>query len=303
MKKYLVFGFILSLSFMLFSCQEEEDDCIYIDKRRCDPNYVFPEIEEGLVTLDAPISNYDEKVLLEDFTGFRCTNCVPATVTAVNLKEAHPDRLSIVGVHCTPFFAAPLTSDTSQPFHKDFRTPEGEEFFVYYNFSGLPNGTINRLGSDGNPFILYAQWTDRVNALLSENNPEVYISIENITVDQVNQEIVVDVFAKPLIPSQERYLINLSVTESGIAEAQKNSSSPGGQILDYVHNHVFRGSAYGPWGLDIFRGDDDVRSDKAIWYKLKMDINSEWNLENCEVLVFISKSSNREVVQVEEAHL
>jgi len=301
MKNYFILALILSIGAVFFSCQEKEDDCIYLDKRRCDPNYVFPEIEEGLITLPAPISNYDEKILLEDFTGFACTNCLPATITAGNLKAANPDRMSIVAVHCTPTFAAPQTNDPTQPYYKDFRTPEGEEFVSYYEFPGLPNGAINHLGNGVTKYIPYAEWTDRVNELLAENNPEVYISIENVSVDQANQELIVDVYAKPLISSSESYLINLSVTESGIEEAQKNSSSPGGEILDYIHNHVFRGSAYGPWGLDIFKGDDNVPSNKAIWYKLKMEINPEWNLDNCEILVFISKSSNREVVQVEEA--
>ncbi|NEN21890.1 Omp28-related outer membrane protein [Cryomorpha ignava] len=313
MKNLFTFVLLLTLGTVFFSCQDAEDDCIYVDKRRCDPDFVLPDITgtdttstdstDGIITLASPITNYDEKILLEDFTGFRCTNCVPATVTAVNLKAAHPNRLSIVGVHCTPFFAAPLTSDTTQPYHSDFRTPEGEQFFDYYEMAGLPNGAINRLGSQGNKYIPFAEWTDRINALIAENNPEVYISIENITVDEENQELIVKVYAKPLIPSETAYLINLSVTESGIADAQKNSSSPGGQILDYVHNHVYRGSAYGPWGIDVFNGNIDLNTNEVLSLKLKIDINTEWNLENCEILVFISKSSNREVVQVEEAHI
>ena len=303
MKNHILFLFILSVGTMLFSCQEADDDCIYLDKRRCDPDFVIPAISEGIVVLETPIVNYTEKVLLEDFTGFRCTNCLPATITATNLKAAHPDRLSIAGVHCTPFFAAPITSDTTLPYHKDFRTPEGEEFATYYNLQSLPNGAINRLGINGNSTIPHASWADRVEVLLAENNPEVYISIEDITVNEENQELIVSVFAKPLISSEEAYLINLSVTESGIEEAQKNSNSPGGEILDYVHNHVFRGSAYGPWGIDVFNGDIALHTNEVLSYTLKMDINPEWNLDNCEILVFISKSSNREVVQVEEAHL
>lgn len=303
MKNHILFILILSLGTILFSCQENDDDCIYLDKRRCDPNFVIPEIAEGIVVLDAPITNYDEKILLEDFTGFRCTNCLPATITATNLKSAHPNRLSIVGVHCTSFFAAPLTSDPSLPYHKDFRTPEGEEFATYYNLVSLPNGAINRLGINGNSTIPYASWADRVEALLAENNPEVYIHIEDVTVNDQNNELIVKVYAKPLIASQEQYLINLSVTESNIQEAQKNSSSPGGEILDYVHNHVYRGSAYGAWGIDVFKGDLELYYNEALSFTLKMDINPEWNLEHCEVLVFISKSSNREVVQIEEAHI
>src|SRR5690554_1659726 len=187
MKNYLSILLIFSIGIFLYSCQDKDDDCIYLDKRMCDPNFVLPEIAEGIVELESPITNYDRKIFLEDYTGFRCTNCVPASVTAVNLKAANPDRLSIAGVHCTSTFAAPLTSDTTQPFHKDFRTVEGEAFVTYYNFSALPTGTINRLGSQGNKYLPYAEWTDRVNALLSENNPEVYIRIVNVEIDEEDQ--------------------------------------------------------------------------------------------------------------------
>src|SRR5690554_4270379 len=125
MKNHILLLFILSIGTMLFSCQEADDDCIYLDKRRCDPNYVFPVIEEGLITLPSPIANYDEKILLEDFTGFNCTNCLPATITAANLKAANPNRLSIAAVHCMYTFSAPHTNDPTQPYYKDFRTPEG----------------------------------------------------------------------------------------------------------------------------------------------------------------------------------
>ena len=303
MKNYLTLFLILSIGGFFISCQDDDDDCIYLDKRMCDPDFVLPEIADGIVVLESPITDYDEKILLEDFTGFRCTNCVPATVTAVNLKAANPNRLSIAGVHCTSTFAAPITSDTTLPFHKDFRTPEGEEFVTYYNLMALPTGTINRLGSQGNKYIPYAQWTDRINALLSENNPEVYIRIRNLSIDEENQQIVAEVYAKPLISSEEKYLINISVTENGIAEAQKDNNTEGGTIYDYVHNHVYRGSGYGPWGIDVFQGNIDLNTNEVLSFKLKMDINPDWNLNNCEVLVFISKSSTREVVQVEEAPL
>lgn len=293
---------ILLIGSALFSC-EETDDCIYLDKRLCDPNFVLPEIAEGIVELESPISDYDEKVLLEDFTGFRCSNCPPATVTATNLKSEYPDRLSIVGVHCTSVFAEPLTSDTTQPFHTDFRTPEGEEFVSFFGLPSLPNGVVNRLGNEFSDYIPFSQWSERVSSLLSENNPEVYISIENIELTEGLDSITALVYAKPLIASEEVYIINMSVTEDGIPEAQKDNDEPGGTVYDYIHNHVFRGSAYGPWGLEAFAGNFDLRTNEVLSFKLTMEINPLWKLENCELLVFISKSSNREVVQVEETHL
>jgi hypothetical protein len=302
MRNFIQILSLLLLGNIFLSC-ETTDDCIYLDKRFCDPNFVIPEISEGIVVLEVPISDYDEKVLLEDFTGFRCSNCPPATATAANLKNQHPERLSIVGVHCTAIFAAPLTSDTTQPFHTDFRTPEGEEFVTYFGLPSLPNGVVNRLGTELTDYIPFTQWSDRVNALLSENNPEVYISIESVDVNEELGTISALVYAKPLIPSEEEYIINMSVVEDAIPEAQKDNDEPGGTVYDYIHNHVFRASAYGPWGLEAFPGNFNLQTNEVLSFNLTMDINPIWKLENCELLVFISKSSNREVVQVEETHL
>ncbi len=304
MKTLLKISLIGVFAVLLSSCNDpKETDCIYLDKRLCDPNFVPPEIEDGIVDLDTDLSNYDEKVLLEDFTGFRCSNCPPATVTAVNIKASYPERVSIVGVHCTNFFAAPSSSDPNEPFSTDFRTTEGEEFVDYYGLPSLPNGVINRLGNEFNDYIPFTQWTDRVNSLMTENNPEVLIDIRSIEVDEKNGLIIAKVHAKPLISSSETYILNMSVTEDGIPEGQYDNDVDGGIVYDYTHNHVFRGSAYGSWGLDVFDGDIVLGSNEVIAYTLTMEIDPIWVLENCEILVFISKSSNREVVQVEETHL
>lgn len=282
----------------------EETDCIYVDERLCDPDFVIPEIFNGIVELDNEISDYDEKVLLEDFTGFRCSNCPPATVTAMNIKDANPDRVSIVGVHCTAFFASPdPDAAPGEPYSTDFRTDEGEEFVEYYGLPSLPNGAINRLGNEFNDYIPFGEWTERVNELLMENNPEVYIDIRDISVDMANGIVSVDVYAKPLIPSDTQYIINMSITEDGIMEAQSDNDVEGGTIYDYTHNHVYRGSAYGAWGIDVFLAGIELNSNEVLSYTLTMPYDENWALENCEVLVFISKSDNREVVQVEEKHL
>ncbi|MCH2215407.1 MAG: hypothetical protein MK086_09580, partial [Flavobacteriales bacterium] len=144
MKK--IFGLFIVMVPLIFSgCNDpEETDCIYADKRFCDPNFTGGNIGRELVEFSEDTENYSSKVLLEDFTGFRCTNCLPAIATAKSLKDQNPDRLSIIGVHCTPFFAAPITDDPNEPYHKDFRTPEGEFYVEHYGFQQLPTGIVNR---------------------------------------------------------------------------------------------------------------------------------------------------------------
>ena len=41
-------------------------------------------------------------VLLEDFTGQRCSNCPTATAVIEQLHEAYGEALVAVGIHCGP---------------------------------------------------------------------------------------------------------------------------------------------------------------------------------------------------------
>ena len=290
---------------LIFSgCNDpEETDCIYADKRFCDPNFNGGDIGRGIVEFSGNTANYTSKVLLEDFTGFRCTNCLPAINTAKNLKAVNPDRLSIVGVHCTSFFAAPLTDDPNEPYHNDFRTPEGEFYVDHYGLQSLPTGVINRQGDGVSETINFSLWPDRVNSLLAANNPEVFIQINDIKFNEDTTRASVNLIAKPLQSSSKSYLINVALTEDGIMEAQKDNDTPGGEILDFVHDHVLRYSGYGPFGIPAFTGDIELEQNQALAFELEVELSEEWVLQNCELLVYVSNEQGFDVVQVEETHL
>ena len=49
----------------------------------------------------------EQKVLIEDFTGFRCGNCPSAAETADNLYKAYKGKIIVIGIHSGPTFASP----------------------------------------------------------------------------------------------------------------------------------------------------------------------------------------------------
>jgi hypothetical protein len=285
--------------FLLGSCQEDTD-CIYRDKRLCDPDY-NPNVTTGVIPFDEDLSDYEEKVLLEEFTGFLCTNCPTATTTAKNLRSQYPGRLTIVAVHCTPFFASPTTTDPNEPFFLDFRTVEGEEYYNFYQPPGLPDGVIDRLGTENTSTISFQNWANRLQTLMAENEPEVFIRIANIIFSPDSSSITAQVVIKPLILTDDVFNINMGIMESGIEEAQKDAG--GVTLYDYIHDHVFRGNSNGTWGTFAYDGNTVLESNQALGFEINMEISDEWNLDNCEVFVYISRESNREIVQVEEVVL
>lgn len=298
--KHIIHGALLfGFAALFFSCDKTESDCIYLDKRLCDPDYVPPIIggEDNIVDFDEDLSSYESTVLLEDFTGYRCTNCPPATVTAGNLKDQHGDRLVVVAVHCTPYFAGPLGSDPDY-FNLDFRTEEGEQYFEDYEFVGLPGGLVNRKADENEVYpVPFGSWGQRVESYLAEP-AMAYIDIKYIPdISEIEDSIMVVIHARPLNNLQGSYNIVIGVIEDGIEEAQKY---PTYTDYDYVHNHVFRGNINGPYGSPAFSDTDTLAADEAFMFEAKIPVNEEWNLSNCSVITYISNADTREIIQVDE---
>lgn len=297
---------ILGLSiFLLARCNDPEDTpCIYNDPRLCDPDYVdsIAQGGDGVDTIDfddAVLTDYDEKIFLEEFTGFRCTNCPAATANANNLKDQYPDRLFLSAIHCTEIFAAPLPpeDDPDEEFQIDLRTPEGETWHSYYSPPGLPDGLINRLGNQFGPTIASPFWAGRVDELIAENNPEVYIKVTDVEVSD-NEIVRVHATVKPLILGEDDYYINALLLEDGIIAGQKDV---GETLHNYEHNHVFRRASNGPWGTLAYGGDLNLDATTALDFQLSIPVDTVWKLENCHIIVAVSKESTREIIQVDEA--
>jgi len=98
----------------------------------------------------------EQKVLIEDFTGFRCGNCPAASEIANNLYKAYKGKVIVLGIHSGPTFASPR----GKLYAEDFRTSVGEELFTTFLGAngGQPNGMVNRAG-DGNKIIAPDGWS------------------------------------------------------------------------------------------------------------------------------------------------
>ena len=70
---------------LIFAGCTDETECYHEDKRLCDPNFVAR--VTGIIPFGENLEGYSEKFLLEEFTGFLCTNCPTATATAKEFRE------------------------------------------------------------------------------------------------------------------------------------------------------------------------------------------------------------------------
>jgi len=258
-KAYYLFlsFFILSLTF----------SCDIIDKDNfTDPNAGFPWL--------------GKKVLIEDFTGYKCTNCPQASTELKNIEELYPEKVVGIAIHAG-FFSQP-----SGDFITDFRTTGGNELADFFEPEVFPIGMINRQGYPDNILLNYTDWaTITGEKLLQVPTIDLSISEENNSVS---------IQARRLSESNNSLNLVVCITEDGIIDKQIDGSE---LIEEYEHNHVLRKVINGTWGSNI------QLSSSLSTYSYDYNLEDSWVRSNCNIVAFVYDNSNKEILQVEKINL
>jgi hypothetical protein len=249
---------------------------------------------------DTTNTGYFRKVLVEDYTGHRCGNCPEAADALKQLESQYGEKIVAMGVHAG-FFAEPLSSGL---FAYDFRTPSGTELDQFYGNSnaGLPNGLINRKYYDSNPIVNFTAWSSKVYEFI-DTPADAWITIEP-AYNSASRAISIDVNTKILLDIPDSLQLVIYLTEDSIVKPQADYSlpEPAQYITDYVHRHVFRGSANGTWGSPLSVGSS-FNAGQEFDSQFNYTLPSEWVAENMHLVAVLFKASNKEVIQAEEIHL
>lgn len=280
MKKFDLIAFIYIISSMLFmGCDQIES-----------PYSVTPPVSGG-----SNDSVAIRKVLLEDYTGHQCQACPPAHDEATTLKGFFQDSLVIITIH-----AGYWTSLTPAPFSYDFKTAAGTDLYNTLIPTGTPNpfGNVNRKVFGINRVVEYPNWSSKIGDLLDEA-PDAKIKIvpvwnagTRIISADINSTFLADITGD----------IGLSVlfTEDSILEWQK-FPLPAGNVANYVHRHVLRGSLNGTWG-NVIATNPAQNSEFPINLQSNA-IAADIKPEHVSVVAILFDNATREVIQVEEKKL
>jgi thiol-disulfide isomerase/thioredoxin len=261
--------------------------CDKVNDPFANPNTNNPNPEEAI-----------QKVLLEDFTGFRCPNCPPAAAVASQLSDVYGDNLIVVGIHCTNQFASPLPTSTSpdDPFYNDYRTPAGEAYWPAFGIQGLPTGLVNRAYFDGIQRVAHPNWANAIAQQLALQ-PKASIVFENHTYDESTRTVNFDVSMTVLENLEAgQYFMTLYLTEDSIYDWQDNQ---GTLIENFLHRHVLRDNINGTWGALAFN-NGTAGQNNTLSYQYTLD--TDWNAEHCEIVAYIYREETREIIQAEKIH-
>jgi hypothetical protein len=313
MQYRILFAF-LSLS-LLFATGCEDAECPYMDKRLCDRAYRDSINNGGPGPVDttltlagdtgviegnvaryaaAVFAAHKQKAILEYYTGFRCSNCPPASNTAKNLANALGSSLVLSFMHVTSQFAQPIAQPPA-PYSTNMRTQHGDQLMAAFQISGLPKGTINRRNFGTGTAIEPAEWGNILTSLLQEA-PPLFLQIRRAKHIPADNVIRAQVAIKQLGQLPQGLQITIATTEDGIVDAQKDGIY---DIIPYTHNYVFRGNANGLYGqpLTLQQG---LSPNDAQLFELDIPVGAAWSIANCKVIAHVSHEQSLQIIQVDE---
>ncbi len=237
-----------------------------------------------------------QRVLIEDFTGMRCSNCPEAAAIAENLQNLYPDRVIVLSNHVSVKKSSLGSPDTlTSNIGDDYLS----QFYPVPNV--LPMGMINRINLPSGRIFNSTQWNGLVTSQL-KILPEFDLEIKN-TFSSTDSLLKVVANVTPRKNMEGVYKLTILITESGIIGPQSTSVGTGID-LNYNHKHVLRTTITS--SSTIINGL--VSKDLPITGTFEKKIPFRWekggkaNVDNCHVIAFIS-DTNEVIKQVVEAKL
>lgn len=269
----------------IFSCDKIEEP------------YLTPKNNSG------PPPSSEQKVMIEDFTGHKCTNCPKAHLEARNIQVLNPGKVIVVSIH-SGFFATP---DGSGHYTADYRSTEGNDISTVFNVSTYPSGTINRTKYSGKYLHGSDSWQEYVDTELAKT-AKAAVTLE-VEWNGDTRQVVINPTVQVLEDLSGSYSLCVLITEDSINSPQANNNILVGTtpVIDpYYHRHVFRKAVNGTWG-EILNSSETIVSGTTFTKSYNFAIPSGWNADHCSVIAYVCRMDDAadkySVIQVEEAHV
>lgn len=237
----------------------------------------------------------EKTVLVEEFTGIKCTNCPPAAKKLKDITTATPDKIIVVAIH-SGFFAKPIDGF-------DLKTQASDDIYSYLGATQNPSAAINRKKYDNQSELVVsamAAWASLI-------NDEYCVAVEaniNITssynATDSTASITVDVAPEGTLTASDPIAITVMLTEDHLIGPQKYTSYTDSL---YDHKHVLRAFfTSNPTGDVITQTGSELTTTKRTYSK---KIAAEYDVSNLNVVAFIhyKGATKKDVIAVEEIKL
>jgi len=246
-------------------------------------------------------------VLVEKFTGHKCSKCPKASRLLDDIKEFYPkDKIISVAIHPGTSGLTALDEDYSY----DFRTNSGDEIATQVGVTSfIPLGTINRVsgGLNNSQVFIKDNWAQEIDKLLYLNGdpilPNIEINIEN-SFDETTRLLQTKTTINILNELSGDYKLCLFIMESNIISPQKDDEAENGHTINYEHNNIYRCAINGSFGEEVpnpLTKGLSINTEHVITLTEENNINwlNTWdNIENCDVVAYLYNTQSGQIEQV-----
>jgi len=239
----------------------------------------------GDASLPVPI----KKVILEDYTGFRCGNCPRAAEKIEELSPVYCDHIIPVSIH-VGYFATPSGST----YTSDYRTPEGTAYNDYFGSesAGLPVGMVNRTEFNGKKLLAHDDWSAAILAQINQAPKlDIIINPEYLPDDSSFNLKIETGFLKTI---SQKLMLNIWLVEDSIIDWQKDYDAKPQDIEGYIHNHLFRESLTDIWGSEL---SGNTTQNSFINSDFSGKLNNKYKPNEIYIVAFVAVKESREILQ------
>lgn len=230
-----------------------------------------------------PVADHTQRLLVEKYTGNRCTNCPDADEIISQIQNTAGDKMIAISIHAG-MFSSPIEGN------QDLRTEVGNTWHDFFGVSNYPTAMINRSGG----ILGYAEMESGINAALSDSATAKLAMDIGTEYDPQSRQLTIKSNIEFLEDIAESLTFTILVMEDGIIGKQKSGS----ETLDnYEFKHVFRNTVTDLWGIDV---DADGKTGTCRYVVLNYTLPTEYVAENCHIVGFISNKETKEVIQCAE---
>lgn len=236
-------------------------------------------------------STITRNVLLEDCTGFQCTNCPAAAAQADMLKGIYGDRLVVVGVHMG-HFAEPTNGSN---YTTDFRTPAGNEYRTTFGINFYPAGLISRVPYLGASGLAMGSWSSAV-ANLIDQPADMEVWLEPLTHNVADNTVAGTVKVAILGTVNGPHNLTLYLTEDHVVDWQLDGNT---HVPDYDHRHVLRAALNGTWGEELIASSAQAGDTLELAFSYPLPANV-LQPDNCSVVAYVYSTSGADQYEVKQ---
>ncbi|MFC2100447.1 Omp28-related outer membrane protein [Bacteroidota bacterium] len=262
MKKLLFI--LLAMSIALVSCKKTES--------KDEENTETPEV---LVVKTAQPRN----VVLEEFTGIHCGWCPEGHQVAETINTTYPGRVVLINIHAGSY-AVPSGNEP------DFRTQWGDALVQLAQVTGYPTGTVNRTiyGSNTKLAMSRSDWPGAAQAIINSGNSPVNIGAKSKW-NGDTRTVTVTVQLYYTASETEANKLNVVFLENHVFGYQASGGD------NYDHKHIMRDLITGQFGENITTTSSGTEITRTYNYV----VDASWNIDNCDISVFVTKSDDKTV--------